>query len=160
MNREADNLRLFRRMRERSNKGIDRYTQRSKWVTELLDWANLPNDLLAAAKETQFCLRDQVIVLFVCDSGARPSEVIELSIGEWRTRGCQQEVLIAPKGGRDQRASLLRFHPLTSQLLHTYVNGERKQYDPQHRALELLADRDPLFLSRHQRAYTYNAFLP
>ncbi len=89
MNKEPDNFPLFPHLRERSNKGIDRYTQRSKWVTELLDWPNLPNDLLAAAKEAEFCLRDQVIVLFVCDSGARPSEVIELSIGEWRTRGCQ-----------------------------------------------------------------------
>lgn len=160
MNKEPDNFPLFPHLRERSNKGIDRHTQRSKWVTELLDWPNLPNDLLAAAKEAEFCLRDQVIVLFVCDSGARPSEVIELSIGEWRTRGCQQEVLIAPKGGRDQGARLLRFHPVTAELLYSYVNGERKQYDLQHRELKLLADRDPLFLSRHQRAYTYNAFLP
>jgi hypothetical protein len=80
MNKEPDNFPLFPHLRERSNKGIDRHTQRSKWVTELLDWPNLPNDLLAAAKEAEFCLRDQVIVLFVCDSGARPSEVIELSI--------------------------------------------------------------------------------
>jgi hypothetical protein len=68
MDREPDNFPLYPHLRERSNKDIDRYTQRSKWVTKLLDWPNLLNDLLAAAKQAQFCLRDQVIVLFVCDT--------------------------------------------------------------------------------------------
>lgn len=160
MNRELYNFPLIPHLRERSSKAIPRYSQRSRWVSELLDYPDLPNRMLAAAEQAQFCLRDQVILRIVCDSGARPSEVIQLTVGQWRTRGCRQEVLIAYKGSRDQGARLLRFRPVTAKLLLSYINGERKQYDPQHRELKLLADMDPLFLSRNQRAYTYKALLP
>ena len=160
MNRELYNFLLFPHLPERRNKGNHRYPQQPTWVTELLDCLDLPDRLLAAAEKAQLCLRDQVIVRLVCDSGARSTEIIQLSIGEWRTRGYQQEVLIDYKGRRDRRARLLHFSSVTAKLLLSYINGERKQYDLQHRELTLLADTDPLFLSKRQRRYTYKAFLP
>src|SRR5258708_22427412 len=160
MTREPYNFHLFPHLPERSNKGNHRYSQRPEWVTKLLECPDLPNRLLAAGESVEFCLRDQVIVRLVCDSGARPTEVIQLSIGEWRTRGCQQQILIASQSRRDQGAKILHFHPVTAKLLFSYINGERKQYDLQHRELKLLEDTDPLFLSKHQRGYTYKAFLP
>src|SRR6266487_6582930 len=158
MNREPYNFPLFPHILGRSKKGNHRFSHQPEWVTELLDCPDLPDRFLAVAEKAQFCLRDQVIVRLVCDSGARPSEVIQLSIGEWRTCGCQQKILIASQSRRDQGARFLYFSSVSAKLMLNYINVDRKQYDLQHRELKLLADTDSLFLSKHQREYTYKAF--
>jgi hypothetical protein len=99
MNKELYNFRLYPHIPGRSKKGNHRYSHQPKWLTKLLDCLDSPDRLLAAAEKAQFCLRDQVIVRLVCDMGARSSEVIQRSIGEWRTCGCLQKILITSQSG-------------------------------------------------------------
>jgi integrase len=55
---------------------------------------------------------------------------------------------------------MLRLRPATASLLRTYIQGERKEHDPEHRDLLQLAETDPLFLTSGGCACGYQAFVP
>jgi integrase len=130
------------------------------WVPEPIDDPGLPAELLAGAKQAGLSLRDQIVVRIAFESGARISEVLGLTVGDWRARNCNQEATAFSKGSRGRRVKFLRFSPETAKLLHRYVSGERKGLDPGKRSLEHLADTDPLFLSARRQPYGYKAFIP
>ncbi len=130
------------------------------WVPEPIDDPSLPGRLLAGAKQARLSLRDQIVVRIAFESGARISEVLGLTVGDWRARHCNQEATAFSKGSRGRRVKFLRFSPETAKLLHRYVGGDRKALDPQQRSLEHLADSNPLFLSARRQPYGYKAFIP
>jgi len=125
----------------------------------LLNDPYLYDRLLEAAEQAHLFLRDQIIVRMGCESGARIHEILCLSLGDWRKRGYGREVLSFNKSKMDQQVKLLCFSPQTRELLLRYIDGERKQHDPQRRDLALLTDTDALFLSGRGRTYGYGAFL-
>jgi integrase len=127
-------------------------------ISELVEAPHLGHWLFAAAERVHFNLRDQVILRIACETGACISEILRVTVGDWRTRGCRQEIVVSRSSHRGQHMRLLYLRPETVRLLLRYVSEERKQCDLQHRELRLLADTDPLFLSRQQRAYSYVAF--
>ena len=131
-----------------------------QWVPTTIDDPDLHRQLLAGATSTRLCLRDWLIVRIAYESGARISEILGLTIGDWRVRGFRQEAVAASKGSGGRRVKFLRFSPETVKLLHHYVEGERKTLDSQQRGLHELTDLDPLFLSRRRRAYRYQGFVP
>jgi len=159
MNREAIIFPAISRQKARASRtGNFTLQGQSSLISELIDAPHLVHLLLDAAECAHFNLRDQVILRIACESGARISEILCITIGDWRTRGCRQEFVVSKKSQRGQHMRLLYLRAETAKLLLHYVNKERKQCDPQHRELQLLADTDPLFLSRQQQAYSYEAF--
>src|SRR5258708_14686389 len=132
---------------------------RTRMRSTLLNDPYLYDRLLEAAEQAHLFLRDQIIVRMGCESGARIHEILCLSLGDWRKRGYGREVLSFNKSKMDQQVKLICFSPQTRELLLRYIDGERKQHDPQRRDLALLTDTDALFLSGRGRTYGYGAFL-
>ena len=128
------------------------------WVPESLDDPHLLQKLRQHASKTGLCLRDVLIITLAAETGARISEILSLTIGDWRARGGRTEVNAQNKGSRHRRSKYLVFTPETAKLLKRYVNGERCVLDPLHCRLEQLTDTAPLFLSTRRRPYSYSAF--
>lgn len=130
------------------------------WVPEPIDDPGLPGRLLAGAKRAGLSLRDQLVVRIAFESGARISEVLGMTVGDWRARNCNQEATAFSKGSRGRRVKFVRFSPETAKLLHRYVGGDRRELDSGRRGLEHLTSADPLFLSERRKPYSYKAFIP
>jgi integrase len=131
-----------------------------EWVPHPIDDPHLHLHLLRGFERAHLCLRDRIVVRIAYESGARIREILRLTVGDWRARGCNQEATTFSKGSRGRRVKFLRFSPETAKMLRQYLNTERQAYDPQHRRLEHLSDTDPLFLSTRGVAYDYEAFKP
>jgi len=130
------------------------------WKPEPIDDPGLPGRLMSGFKAASLSVRDQVVVRMAFESGARISEILGLTVGDWRVRGGLQEAAAFSKGSQGRRVKFVRFSPETAKWLHRYVNGERMHLDAQQRGLTQLADSDPLFLSTRRHAYGYKAFQP
>lgn len=130
------------------------------WVPVPIDDPKLPLRVLEGVRLASLGLRDLVVVRMIFESGARVSEVLGLTVGDWRKRGMKREATAFSKGSRGRRVKFLRFSHETTKLLHRYVREERRQLDPYGRTLDQLQDTDPLFLSARKRAYGYKAFIP
>ncbi len=103
--------------------------------------------------------RDQVILLLLRQTGARLSEVIEMTVGGYRNARHAGQALIKNKGGRGREEKTVYFTPSLDRYLHDYIRTERAKYDPHGRKrLEDLADHDPLFLTRIGKPYSRSAF--
>lgn len=104
-------------------------------------------------------LRDQVILLLLRQTGARLSEVLEMTVGGYRAAHHAGRALVKNKGSRGREEKLIHFTESIEASLIKYVRTERAQYDPQGRKrLSDLDDRDPLFLTRTGKPYTRAAF--
>lgn len=104
-------------------------------------------------------LRDQVILLLLRQTGARLSEVLEMTVGGYRAAHHAGRAMVKNKGSRGREEKLIHFTPSIEALLIKYVRTERAKYDPQGRKrLEELDDRDPLFLTRRGTTYNRAAF--
>jgi len=75
------------------------------------------------------------VVRLLFESGARISEVVGLTLGDWVDRGQGVTVRAFSKGSRGRRVKTLRFRPGTAKLLRRYINGERQRDDPRRRGL-------------------------
>jgi integrase len=132
----------------------------NKWVSASLDDPKLLDRLLSAVERAHFPLRDRLIVLIACRSGACVRDILGLTIGDWRAYECQLEIQVQRQASRGQNAGILHLGPDTASLLRAYIHGERKEYDTEHRELSQLAETDPLFLTAEGHAYGYQAFVP
>jgi len=132
----------------------------NEWVRASLDDPNLSHRLLSVAKQAQLPLRDRLIMHFASRYGICIRDILRLTIGDWRACECQLELLSPRQVSRGQGVKVLCLRPDTESLLHAYIHGERKDYDPEHRELSQLAETDPLFLTAKGRAYGYEAFVP
>jgi hypothetical protein len=104
-------------------------------------------------------LRDQVILLLLRQTGARLSEVLEMTVGGYRAAHHAGRALVKNKGSRGREEKMIYFTPTIERLLHQYVRTERAAYDPYGRSrLDALSDADPLFLTRTGKPYTRAAF--
>ena len=103
--------------------------------------------------------RDRVILLLMRQTGARLSEVIEMTAGGYRNARHAGQALVKNKGGRGREEKTIYFTQSLDRHLLNYIRTERAQYDPHGRKrLEDLADHDPLFLTRTGKPYTRSAF--
>ena len=103
--------------------------------------------------------RDQVILLLLRQTGARLSEIIEMTVGGWRATCRTGHALVKNKGSRGREEKTIYFTPTIERHLQQYVRTERARYDPQGRKrLDELDDRDPLFLTRTGKPYSRSAF--
>ena len=132
----------------------------NKWESASLDDPKLLDRLLSAVERAHLPLRDRLIVLIACRSGACIRDILGLTIGDWRACTCQPEPRVRLQVSLGQGVRMLRLRPDTESLLRAYIRGERKEFDPEHRELSQLAETDPLFLTAEGRAYGYQAFVP
>ncbi len=103
--------------------------------------------------------RDQVILLLMRETGARLSEVIELTAGGYRNARHAGQALVKNKGSRGREEKTIYFTQSLDRHLLDYIRMERAKYDPNgSKRLEDLADHDPLFLTRTGKPYTRSAF--
>jgi integrase len=103
--------------------------------------------------------RDQVILLLLRQTGARLSEVIEMTAGGYRSARRAGRALVKNKGSRGREEKTIYFTPSVDRRLLDYIRTERATYDPHGRSrLEELDDHDPLFLTRTGKPYTRAAF--
>jgi integrase len=128
------------------------------WKPEPIDDPELHLLLHKGFTLAHFCLRDQIVVRMAYEAGARIREILRLTVGDWRMRGCQQEAWACSKGSHGRRVKIMRFSLTTARMLHAYVNTERIKCDRQSRRLDALDDTDALFLSSRKNPYDYEAF--
>jgi integrase len=103
--------------------------------------------------------RDQVILLLIRQTGARLSEVLEMTAGGYRAARHAGQALVKNKGSRGREEKTIYFTTSLDRSLLDYIRTERAQYDPQGRKrLEDLDDHDPLFLTRTGKPYSRPAF--
>jgi len=131
-----------------------------KWVPEPIDDPTLHLRLIAGFGLARMSRRDQIIVRMAYEAGARISELLSLTVGDWRKRGGKQEATACSKGSHGRRVKIIRFSMETAKLLMSYVNEDRVQVDLHHRTCAQLSDDEPLFLSSRRKPYSYDAFFP
>ena len=131
-----------------------------EWVPEPIDDPALHLRLITGFEQASMSRRDQIVIRMAYESGARISELLTLTIGDWRKRGSKQEATACSKGSHGRRIKVIRFSMETAKLLHSYVSEDRVRFDPFHRDLAQLTDHEPLFLSARRKPYGYDAFIP
>ena len=103
--------------------------------------------------------RDQVILLLVRQTGARISEIIEMTAGGYRAARHAGWALVKNKGSRGCEEKTIHFTTSVERHLLDHIRTERAKYDPKGRKrLEDLNDGDPLFLTRRGTPYNRPAF--
>jgi hypothetical protein len=130
------------------------------WAVHPVEDPELGRKLIQSFTKAHFGLRDQIVVRMALETGARIREILQLTVGDWRALGCNQEVRALNKGSRGRRVKRLRFSSTTAKMLRQYLNTERAALDLEARRLEQLGDSDPLFLSQRHKPYDYEAFKP
>jgi site-specific recombinase XerD len=129
-----------------------------EWQPEIIDDPHLPFKVYQAGKKANWSLREEVIARMLFETGARASEVIELTIGDYRSRKDFREVNTFNKGSHSRRVKFLRFSNETSKRLLHYINTERKQFDKLQRNFHELPDEAPIFLTELGTPFTYQAW--
>ena len=130
------------------------------WIPEPIDDPALHLRLITGFEQAKVSRRDQIIIRMAYEAGARISELLTLTAGDWRKRGEKQEATACNKGSHGRRVKVIRFSMETVKLLHGYVNEDRVRVDPLHRTFAQLGDHEPLFLSARRKPYGYDAFIP
>jgi integrase len=138
------------------------------WVPQIVDDPTLPTRVLAGGRAVGWGLREECVARILFESGARVSEVVGLTLGDWHARGLRQEASAFSKGSHGRRIKFVRFSGNTAKLLRRYFDGERRQHDAQHRKLnDFLAGSErglvdlsqvPVFLSSQRTALKANHF--
>ena len=125
-----------------------------EWEPRILDDATLPGRLIPGFN----LQRDQLIARILFQSGARISEVLGLTMGDWRHHGLRDRALAINKGSLGERVKEIWWSSETAILLRRYVENERREFDPSSRGLDELPDNAPVFVTDAGTAYTYFAF--
>jgi hypothetical protein len=107
------------------------------WTPQIVDDPTLFARVLAGGRSlTGWKLREECVTRILFESGARLSEVVGLTLGDWIARGMTQEALAFSKGSHGRRVKFLKFSADTAKLLRRYFDEERCQFDPYGYTLE------------------------
>ncbi len=146
---------------------------KEKWIPQVVTDTELPQKILeggrsAAEQGKDWGLREECLVCLLFETGARISEIMALTLGDWNRRGLKDTAWARNKGSRKRRAKYVRFSEQTIKLLKKYFDTERKAIDAHHYTLDeyvrlaeqRLVDLDtiPLFLSQHGTPWTVASF--
>ncbi|MBI5028994.1 MAG: site-specific integrase [Chloroflexi bacterium] len=124
------------------------------WQPRIIDDPQLRQLLLPAFART----RDRIIARILFDSGARISEVLGLTLADWRRLGQRERAMAANKGSHGERVKEIWWSVETAQLLRDYINQERHLCDETGRGLDTLPDSARIFVTDEGDPYTYKAF--
>ena len=124
------------------------------WQPRIIDDPHLRQLLLPAFTQT----RDRIIARILFDSGARISEVLGLTLDDWRRLGQRERALATNKGSHGERVKEIWWSVETAQLLRDYINHERHLCDEKGRVLDELPDSARIFVTDAGAPYSYKAF--
>ncbi|PIJ96233.1 integrase [Lysinibacillus sphaericus] len=130
------------------------------WIPNIIDDISLPAQILSGGEKIHWKLRDHVIARLLFETGARASEVIEVTIGDYRRRPSIREMNTFSKGSYKKRVKFLYFTNDTAILLRRYIEGERKVHDKNNLGFTELPDEAPLFITERGTPYSYQAWYP
>jgi len=143
------------------------------WIPQVVTDTTLPQKILDGGRILKeqgkdWGLREECLVCLLFETGARISEIMTLTLGDWHRRGLKDTAWARNKGSRKRRAKYVRFSEQTVKLLNKYVDTERKKADTSHHTLsdylslaeQYAVDLDtiPLFLSKRGTAWTVESF--
>ena len=104
-------------------------------------------------------LRDKVVLLLLRTTGARLSEILDLTAGGYRKESNVERALVTNKGSRGREEKTIYFTETITTALHKYIRTERARHDPSGRKrLAELEDTDPIFLTERGTPYAREAF--
>ena len=144
-----------------------------KWIPQVVTDIELPQKILDGGRQLKeqgkdWGLREECFVCLLFETGARVSEIMTLTLGDWNRRGLKDTAWARNKGSRKRRAKFVRFSQQTVKLLTRYFNTERVTIDPHHYTLseylrlaeqhQIDLDTVPLFLSRRGTPWTVDSF--
>ncbi|MFJ7731437.1 tyrosine-type recombinase/integrase [Lysinibacillus sp. NPDC097231] len=129
-----------------------------EWQPQIIDDIDLPYQVYQAGKKVSWSLREMVIARMLFETGARASEIIELTIGDYRKRKSHQEFVTFNKGSHGKKIKFIRVSKDTVKRLFHYIDTERKSLDENHLTFEQLPDDAPIFLSANGTPFTYYAW--
>src|SRR5260370_3319225 len=98
--------------------------KKEDWAVQPVADPELGRKLVQSFTRAGLCLRDQIVVRMALETGARIREILQLTIGDWRALGCNQEVRALSKGSRGRRVTRLRFSSTTARMLRQYLNTD------------------------------------
>ncbi|EOO17198.1 tyrosine-type recombinase/integrase [Bacillus paranthracis] len=130
-----------------------------EWKPEIIDDPHLPFMIYKAGKDSKWKLRDEIITTMLFQTGARATEVIKLTFGDYRARYDKGEFSTFNKGSDGIRTKFLKVDTDTLKLLDRYIHGARKKVDKSGLKMNDIPDEIPIFLNQYGNPYTYDAFL-
>lgn len=130
-----------------------------EWKPQIIDDPYLPFMIYKAGKDSKWKLRDEIITTMLFQTGARATEVIELTFGDYRARYDKGEFATFNKGSNGIRTKFLKVDNDTLKLLDRYIHGARKKVDKSGLNMNDIPDEIPIFLNQYGNPYTYDAFL-
>lgn len=130
----------------------------NEWLPMIIDDASLPSQVYSAVHQAQLALRDLIIIRMLFETGARASEVIEVTMGDMRARRSIREIATFNKGSNGRRTKFLLFSNDTYILLMKYLKNDRMKYDPLGMAHDKLPNDAPLFITCKGKPYRYHAW--
>lgn len=130
----------------------------NEWSPIIIDDASLPSQIYSAAHQANLALRDYIIIRLLFETGARVSEVIEVTMGDVRARRSIREIATFNKGSNGRRTKFLLFSNDTYILLMRYLKSERIKYDPLGLHHDKLPEDAPLFITNRGTPYRYHAW--
>lgn len=131
---------------------------KNEWEVHPVDDPELGKKLVESCAQAKLCLRDRIVVRMTLETGARIREILTLTVGDWRARGCNQEARACSKGSWGRRVKTIRFSDTAAKMLRQYINTDRAALDQELRHLEQLDAHAPLFLSQRRKPFDYEAF--
>ncbi len=160
---------------QRSGRLTDSYflLKDDKWIPQVVTDTELPQKILDGGRKLkaqgkEWGLREECVVSLLFETGARVSEIMALTLGDWNRRGLKDTAWARNKGSRRRRAKFVRFSQQTVKLLTRYFNTERATVDLSHCTLDIYLtlaqqhqidlDTVPLFLSRRGTPWTADSF--
>lgn len=129
-----------------------------QWTPAVIDDVRLPSIIFTGGELVGWNLRDKLIARMLFECGARISEIVYLTVGDYRSRIPPQEFYTVNKGSNGKRVKFIRCSNETITLFYRYMNGERKDQDPHGLSFIELPDEAPVFLSERGTPYNYHAW--
>lgn len=129
-----------------------------EWVPVVIADRDLPYQVINAGKKVGWSLREIVIARLLFETGARISEIIEMTMEDYRAERSHLQAKVKDKGSKKVRRKFINFTDETLILLKRYVNEERRMIDPLHLKWDQLPDSAPIFLTQRNTSLSYNAW--
>lgn len=101
-----------------------------RWIPQVIDDPEFRQRVLEGGKLAKWRMREDVVTSLLFDTGARISEVVGQTLGDWYALGMRREATAFSKGSHGRRVKFLRFSNGTARLLRRYFNGDRRKCDP------------------------------
>ena len=122
-----------------------------EWIPKTIDDPNFPNLVYQAGKDYGWGLREFCVVRMLFESGARISEILDLTAADWAVSQFMNQFLARNKGSLGKRAKRLVVSPVTVKLCRRYFDDAkegRKARDRQRLTLSDLSKLTPETLAK------------